>query len=94
MKELRIIAKTEKGEKALKQHVAECCKLKRAEKMMRKLTGVNQEVSCLEPYTIRLWATPNKPFSLVKPKHAITEINEQLAKNGAVPDIDFKVESD
>ena len=92
IKMIKIIAKTEKGIDAIKQHIAEHLKMNRLKRAAVKRRGYNQEVTCETPFTLSIWSTPGKPFSIVKPKHTRDEIKETLLLNGAKINQDYIME--
>lgn len=98
MKSIKIISLTEKGELSIKQHYEEYIKksaIKRmAVRLLLKKIGINQEVSCEKPYTLRVWATPNSSFSMVKNAHIEQEIDLALKANSAERNIDYFYEEE
>jgi len=93
LKEIKIITKTESGEKALKQHYEESLKLRTIHKIKWRAMGYKQEVTKTKPYTMTLSVT-NKYFQMVlNPIDFKKQIKKALKENGAtnIKDYDIKV---
>lgn len=94
MKSLKIISKTEIGEKAMQIHYDDVMKLNRVKKFALKQTGYNHTLTGKQPSILLIWASPNSAFSLVKPKHLKEEIDEAMVLNGAKVNIDYYYEEE
>jgi len=86
MNGIRIIAVTDKGAKAIKQHYDESTKEKRSHRIMFKALGWKQTVISENPYTLELELTNRRLRAVVQDKHIISVIKETLKENGANDD--------
>lgn len=94
MKTIKIIAKTDAGGKAIRQHIEECYKLGNfAHNKAFKLMGYRQELIIGPPITLQIEITNPVYQSLIKPKHMMDEIADAMHQNGAIRDIDYTFEA-
>lgn len=92
MKEIKIISITEKGSKAINQHIEETKKLKLVHKLMYKKLGHRQYISNENPLTLSFQITNPYLQTMLKKNQVLSEINKALKKNGAIKNIDYKIE--
>ena len=92
MKKIRIITKTEIGEKAIEQHVAESLKLKWRERIMFKKMGFSQKIISHNPTVLQLELNNSRLSHIIKPEHFCLQIESSLKDNGASKDIDYFLE--
>ena len=90
-KKIKIQAITNKGKKALEQHIEETKKLGFKQKLIFKAAGYSQAVICHNPVIIQLTinnkhAEKDKFMDLI-----IDEITTALEENGAIKEKDYKV---
>ena len=105
MNQIKIVALTENGKKAIDIHLSECNTFKI--KFALKKLGIRQEIVSNEPYVLRVdflnkdilnvWsalktmsATQEKITQ--KEKELLANIHDAMHKNGAIQDIDYSVE--
>jgi hypothetical protein len=92
MKSIKIISKTEIGDKAIMMHYQETLKMSFIKKQMLKKTGFNQDITSKLPLVLSIWATPNSMFSMAKSKHIIEEIDTAMNLNQAENGKDYVIE--
>lgn len=88
---IRIKAMTEKGEDAIKQHVAESLTMGRLKRMALKKMGIHQEITSFSPYTLFL-EIKGGFGAMMKKEHLKMEIEGTLKKNGATINEDYTIE--
>ena len=93
MNNLKIIAKTEEGKKAINQHISESHKQKLHVKIMFKQMGYHQELINTDPLTLEITLKNKRLGGMIKKEHFVREITEALKLNGAIMDIDYSIEA-
>lgn len=88
---IKIEAVTEKGTKAIRQHLDGLHKLKRTERTMQKMLGIVHQVTNQDPLTITIEIRKKRLAHVVKTKHLTQQIEETLDDNGASTG-DYKIE--
>lgn len=92
MVDITITSKSDKGEKALQQHIRETKKLKIKERLIFKTAGYKQEIIKEDPTVIVL--SCNNRLVKYNPMYIpmlICEIDRALKENGAIKDVDYTV---
>ena len=92
MKEIKVTAINNKGNKALKQHCDEFKKMKFKDRLVFKVAGYKHTILSEDPYSIVLSATNRHVSNPVFVDLIRGEIQKALEENGAKADVDFKVE--
>jgi len=92
MKEIKISATTDKGEKAMNIHIGEFKKLKFKDRLIFKTAGYKHEVISEKPCIIKFTANNKHIANPMFFDLLLGEIQNALEVNGAVKDTDFKME--
>lgn len=83
MKEIRITAKTKKGEEALRKHYEESKKIRLIHKITFRQMGYRQTIVCPDPYTLVIDITNPYFQSMLKEDKFTEEIHTAMKENGA-----------
>jgi len=89
MKRCKIIAKTEAGAKAIKQHYKESFKLRLVHKIQFKAMGYKQIIEKLNPYTLVIEITNNYFQMVLDPNDFKKKVKTALKENGAKNNTDY-----
>lgn len=87
-----IVALSDKGIAAVKQHIKESMKVNFMQKQVLKQIGYSQIVSCEEPFTLECNIRNKALARMLKVEDMISKVDEALELNGAKKDLDYKVE--
>lgn len=92
MKEIKIIARSEKGRTAIEQNVHDFLKEKKRVKMLGSLMGIKQEIINLDPLTVSLSINSRLYENIIDMTDWRVKIENSLSGQGCNDGEDFIIE--